>query len=141
MPMRTTTILFFVLTACSTPPAINLSENQRDLKPCGDKPNCVSSTDQREEFNIPVLKCQGHTDFQNLTKIISSAAWKVQASSETYIHARYKSALFGFVDDVEVSCHSEKLWFRSESRTGYSDLGVNRKRIEKIIEKHLANSN
>ena len=51
-----------------------------------------------------------------------------------YIHAIFKSALFRFVDDVELSFDDQRkvIDVRSASRTGYSDLGVNRKRVEEI---------
>ena len=59
---------------------------------------------------------------------------KVIRLEDDYMHLECSSKLFRFVDDVE-------FWFddankvihcRSASRKGYSDLGVNRKRLEKI---------
>ena len=40
----------------------------------------------------------------------------------------------GFVDDVEFYCDGTAIQVRSASRLGYSDLGVNRKRVEAIRE-------
>ncbi len=37
-----------------------------------------------------------------------------------------------FVDDVELYCDGKVIRVRSSSRLGYSDLGVNRKRVEAI---------
>jgi uncharacterized protein (DUF1499 family) len=53
---------------------------------------------------------------------------------EDYIHAEFVSSFFKFVDDVEFYFDpAQKLiQVRSASRTGYSDLGVNRRRIEAI---------
>jgi uncharacterized protein (DUF1499 family) len=53
---------------------------------------------------------------------------------EDYIHAEFVSSVFRFVDDVEFSFDKTKklIQVRSASRTGYSDLGVNRRRIEEI---------
>ncbi|MBN2243722.1 MAG: DUF1499 domain-containing protein [Acidobacteria bacterium] len=50
----------------------------------------------------------------------------------------YTSRLFRFVDDVEFYLDDERkvIDFRSASRTGYSDLGVNRKRMETIRKKY-----
>jgi len=44
------------------------------------------------------------------------------------------SSIFRFVDDVEFYFDNAKklIQVRSASRTGYSDLGVNRRRIEEI---------
>jgi len=54
--------------------------------------------------------------------------------TDNYLYAEFKSAGMGFVDDVEFSIDAEKkvIHVRSASRVGYSDLGVNRKRIEAI---------
>ena len=54
--------------------------------------------------------------------------------SETYLHAEASSALFGFVDDLELFSDSEKgqIQARSESRLGDSDLGVNAARLAEL---------
>ena len=51
-----------------------------------------------------------------------------------YLYAEYTSALLGFVDDVEFyfAPRDNIIHVRSASRLGYSDFGVNRKRIEGI---------
>ncbi|MCP9774880.1 DUF1499 domain-containing protein [Cyanobium sp. WAJ14-Wanaka] len=51
-----------------------------------------------------------------------------------YLHATATSALFGFVDDLELFADTDngQLQARSVSRLGDSDLGVNSKRLEKI---------
>jgi len=51
-----------------------------------------------------------------------------------YLHATETSALLRFVDDVEFEIDAEAgvIHFRSASRLGYSDLGVNRRRMEEI---------
>jgi uncharacterized protein (DUF1499 family) len=50
-----------------------------------------------------------------------------------YIHAEVRSAVFGFIDDIEflIDGHS-RLQFRSAARTGSWDLGVNRRRMVRI---------
>ena len=59
---------------------------------------------------------------------------RIVAAEERYIHAEFTSALFRFVDDVEFLLDSETktIHVRSASRVGYSDLGVNRRRVEEI---------
>jgi uncharacterized protein (DUF1499 family) len=51
-----------------------------------------------------------------------------------YVHAEFRSRLFRFVDDVElvVDPVARVLHFRSASRVGHSDLGVNRRRMEEL---------
>ena len=53
---------------------------------------------------------------------------------ETYLHVEFTSRIFRFVDDVEFVFEDETktIHFRSASRTGYSDFGVNRNRMEEI---------
>lgn len=53
-----------------------------------------------------------------------------------YLHATFTSLVFRFVDDVEFYVDSEArlLHYRSASRVGHSDFGVNRKRMQKLIQ-------
>jgi uncharacterized protein (DUF1499 family) len=57
---------------------------------------------------------------------------------ENSVHAESVSALFRFVDDVEFffDDHQKVIHVKSASRTGYYDLGVNRRRIE-IVRKRF----
>ena len=51
-----------------------------------------------------------------------------------YVHAEFRSRVFRFVDDVEflLDDATGQIYFRSASRVGRSDLGVNRRRMEAI---------
>lgn len=55
-------------------------------------------------------------------------------TSDGYVHATASSALFGFVDDLELYADTQAgvLQARSISRLGESDLGVNGKRLEAL---------
>ena len=58
---------------------------------------------------------------------------KIVSKRGKFIHVEFKSKIFGFVDDVEFYFDKEGvISFRSASRLGYSDLGVNRERMERI---------
>ena len=52
-----------------------------------------------------------------------------------YLHAEFTISIFGFVDDVEFHLRPGEgiIALRSASRLGYSDLGVNRRRIAKLM--------
>ena len=54
--------------------------------------------------------------------------------ADGYLHATVSSALFGFVDDVELYADTAHglLQARSVSRLGDSDLGVNGRRLEAL---------
>ena len=59
---------------------------------------------------------------------------RIVQEEETYLHVEFASRIFRFVDDVEFVFEdgAKTIHFRSASRTGYSDFGVNRNRMEEI---------
>lgn len=59
---------------------------------------------------------------------------------ERYIHAVAKSNLLKFKDDIEFYFNDAKqqIEFRSQSRVGYSDNGVNRKRYEEMKNRYMS---
>ena len=50
------------------------------------------------------------------------------------------SGLFRFIDDIELRFDdaTQRIEVRSGSRVGYSDMGVNRKRIDALRSAYLA---
>jgi len=56
---------------------------------------------------------------------------------DCYIHATFTSLIFRFVDDVEfvIDDSAKQIQFRSASRVGRNDFGVNRRRIEQLRDK------
>ena len=56
------------------------------------------------------------------------------SATPTYLHFECRSAIFRFVDDLEFLLDAERnvIHCRSASRLGYSDLSVNRQRVEQI---------
>nr|WP_087069415.1 DUF1499 domain-containing protein [Cyanobium sp. NIES-981] len=58
----------------------------------------------------------------------------LEVQSPGYVHATASSALFGFVDDVELYADAGRgvLQARSVSRLGESDLGVNARRLDTL---------
>jgi uncharacterized protein (DUF1499 family) len=59
---------------------------------------------------------------------------KIVADTEAYLHAECRSAVFGFVDDLELHLRGDEgqVAVRSAARLGYSDFGVNRGRVERL---------
>jgi len=57
--------------------------------------------------------------------------------TDHYVHAKFTSRFFRFMDDVEFSIDDDLriIHFRSSSLVGYYDFGVNRRRIERIRAK------
>ncbi len=106
------------------------------LQPCPASPNCVLSQDPDDKHQIAPLTFKGNRDtavplLRDCVKTMAGAT--LVAEEEGYLRFEFKTRVFRFVDDVEFLFQEGNLiHVRSASRTGYSDLGVNRKRIEKI---------
>jgi uncharacterized protein (DUF1499 family) len=125
----------------NTAPKLGVQNGQ--LKPLGSRPNSVSSqTDQESKLVAPIsFEVDAKEKMAKIKSVIESMPGaKVKQSSDEYLYAVFTSALMRFKDDVEVYIDPEakQVHFRSASRVGYSDLGVNRKRYEEFA-KRLAN--
>lgn len=109
----------------------------RTLSPCPSSPNCVSTqaTDQGHAI-APIRYRKARAEAKEALKqaIRSMPRVTLVEEDESYLHYEFTSLLFRFVDDVEFVFDdaTKTLHFRSASRTGYGDLGVNRKRMEEI---------
>ena len=107
------------------------------LAPCPKSPNCVSTQVSDKKHIIKPLKYSStlkEAKLKILDIIESLKRTKIINETEDYIHAEFRTRTFKFVDDVEFYFDdTEKIiHFRSASRVGWSDMGVNRKRMEKI---------
>jgi len=107
------------------------------FRPCPDSPNCVSSLAENKKQFIAPIPYSGENAVvqQELLEILYSfKRVRIAKLDDTYIHAEFKSFVFRFVDDVEFYLDDVQkvIQIKSASRTGYSDLGVNRRRLEKI---------
>ena len=128
-----------LLTGCSgTMPKLGIDDSK--LMPCPKTPNCVSSQAHDEKHYIEPINYSGarQAAHDRLLQIIrSEKRTEILTDQEDYIRVEFTSALFRFVDDVEFyfpkeSAGDKVIHVRSASRIGNSDLGANRKRIERI---------
>ena len=111
--------------------------NPRTLGPCPASPNCVSTQAQDEGHAIaPFRYRKSRAEAKEVLKetIRSLPRTQLIEEDEAYLHYEATSLLLRFVDDVEFLFDDEAktIHFRSASRTGYGDLGVNRKRMEQV---------
>ncbi|MCB0407684.1 MAG: DUF1499 domain-containing protein [Bdellovibrionales bacterium] len=107
------------------------------IKECPSSPNCVSTmTKQSQKKMNPISYSQSCASVNekiiNLLNQFPRA--KLIQRTETYLHYTFKSQIFGFVDDVEffIDDIQHLVHFRSASRTGYSDFGANKKRMNQL---------
>jgi len=93
-------------------------------------PNTVSSEiDVQPEKKVAPLN--GSLD--QIKSAIVATGGTITSETDSYLSATYMSKIFKFVDDVEIRHEKEDIWhIRSASRVGYSDRGINRKRVEAI---------
>lgn len=112
-------------------------ETAKRLRPCPTSPNCVSThaTDQGHAiapFRYRKSRAEAKEALKNIVQTLPRT--KLVEEDESYLHYEFTSLLLRFVDDVEFLFDDETktIHFRSASRTGYGDLGVNRKRMEEI---------
>jgi uncharacterized protein (DUF1499 family) len=130
-------LLGILLAACSGKPPPNLGARDGQLSPCPNKPNCVSSQSSDPEHYVPPLTFDvpADTTRQALLVVLPQMEGAQVVTQESfYIRAEFTSRRMRFVDDVEflIDPLSNVVHVRSASRLGYSDLGVNRKRVEDI---------
>ncbi len=129
-------MMVVVVAGCSGKPR-HLSEPGQPLLPCPDSPNCVSteSTDRRHQMLVvPFNDSPADAQLRVRKALEGVPRTKIVSESTGYLRAETRSALFRFVDDVEIIIDStaQVFRFRSASRLGRGDLGVNRARMTAV---------
>lgn len=107
------------------------------IKSCGSKPNCVSSTAPEGSHFIEPLTAGGDSAaaLERVRTVMKALPrTKLVGEEAGYLHYEVTSRIMRYVDDVEFGVNQESgvIDVRSASRVGYSDMGVNRKRVEHI---------
>ena len=137
-------LMAILLCSCSgARPTEQLGLGNNRLHPCPDSPNCVSTSETDPDQQVLPFKLQ----------IEAPAAWvsivdtvkslprtRIVSVTDNYLHAECRSAVFGFVDDLELHLRPEQhhVGIRSAARTGYYDFGVNLKRVEELRSELVA---
>jgi len=99
------------------------------LAPCSSKPNCVSSEDGTPgKKQVAPLSCS----WDDLKSAITGQGGVITKDADGYLSAEFTSSIYKFVDDFEARLDGDKIQIRSASRVGYSDRGVNAKRVEAL---------
>lgn len=116
---------------------MNLRIQDGKLSPCPNSPNCVSTQAGDSRHRIQAFPFSGTVTKakEKLLQVIESfPRTQIVFNEGNYLHIIFTSSIFRFKDDVEFYFDEghQRVEFRSASRVGYSDLGANRKRMEKI---------
>ncbi len=120
----------------TTPPASRLA-------PCPRTPNCVSTQappGPQHLDPIPYTGSPGAARARLLEILRNYPRTRIVQEDPDFLKAECRSAFFHFVDDVEFLFDdtARRIEFRSASRLGRKDFGVNRKRMEEIRAAFLA---
>ena len=127
--MKNLFILFLLLCGLVSPSYAIASHIE--LQPCIEVSHCV-----REELNVERID----SPYEKVKSIVENfPRTEIVELDGDYLHAEVTSRIMKYVDDLEISYLPENnnLVFRSESRVGDGDFGVNRKRVDLIINKLL----
>ncbi len=123
------------LFSCSGTRPANMGIKDGRLAPCPSTPNCVSSdaTDSAHAIAAFQLVAPPADGWRALRAALESLPrTKIITVTEDYLHAECSSAVFGFIDDLELHLRPAQntIAVRSAARLGHGDFGVNRKRVE-----------
>lgn len=123
--------------------AVEKPVSGRLVERCPPTPNCVSSRDREEARYVRSLSFEGPSDeaWQDLkTALLEEPRTAIIDQSSRTLRLEATSLVFGFVDDLEFELMPEEhaIDVRSASRAGYWDMGVNRRRVERIRERFNA---
>ena len=107
------------------------------LAPCPASPNCVSSEAQDADHQVaPLSFTVPAVDAWRILKeqVAKLPRTVIVSEKPGYLHAQCKSAILGFVDDLEFYLRPAQgvIAVRFAARTGYFDFGVNRQRVEEL---------
>lgn len=120
-----------------TPPNLGITNGQ--LAPCPTSPNCVTTQTGLPPQLMPALRyVDSPAEAQARLKalVLAQSRTTLITEREGYLHFEFRSAAIGFIDDVEFQFDADgtTIHFRSASRLGRGDGGVNRNRLQMITE-------
>ncbi len=133
-------LLAFLAWTAVRPRQLGVREGK--LASCPDSPNCVNTQSDNPRHAMRALPWAGDlaSAQKDLLHVLTARPeMKIVTQQPGYIHVEVTSRWFRFVDDVEFyfDADSHELHMRSASRVGWSDLGVNRKRLQSLGQAFL----
>ncbi|WP_316896917.1 DUF1499 domain-containing protein [Pseudodesulfovibrio indicus] len=106
------------------------------LADCPDRDNCVASEASVPGKRVPPIPATGTEGevMDRLAEAVQRLGGEVAERRGGYLRAVFTSRLWRFRDDLECLYRPGKgvIEVRSAARVGYSDLGVNRRRVEDL---------
>ena len=124
--VSTLLVPLFMLFHFVGPIPVDLGTHGGELSPCVSSAHC-----SRQNWSTANLQ----SDLETIIAAVRETPRTIIVEErDGYIHAEASSALFGFVDDLELLAKQDTsvIQARSISRLGESDLGVNMERLDKL---------
>ncbi len=123
-------------------PALGVTNGK--FQPISKKPNNVSTQTDNETKKVSTLpfKDSPETTMAAIKKAVESyGGGTIRHETSDYLYVIFTTNLMKYHDDAEfwLDTENKEVHFRSASRAGYSDMGLNRKRYEALVELYNAN--
>ena len=138
-----TVVSLLIASACTGTIGTVVAPGQ-PLAPCPSSPNCVSSeaapSDSQHAMRpVPFTEAPEAAQARARAALTAEPRTVITLEQAGYLRAGATSLIFRFVDDVEVmvDAGARLFRFRSASRIGKGDLGVNRARMTRVSERLL----
>ena len=124
----------------------NLGLKDGRLADCPASPNCVNTqaTDAEHAIASIPLATSGEDARSRMRAVIETLPrTRIVTDEVDYLYVEFRTGVMMFADDVEFFFDEADgvIHFRSASRLGYSDMGLNRRRMEAIRTAFLAGEN
>lgn len=125
------------LSGCGGKHLIVADDGSKTLAGCSPLPNCVSSTtwvlyNRTSAFSLSVPREKAWPIIRDVVARMPRTA--IVESDDVYIHAKWTSRVFGFVDNLELLLQPDQgtISVRSSSTIALFDFGVNRWRVHSL---------
>lgn len=120
-------------------PKIDLGLENGQLKEIPLNPNCVSTQTSQEEKLIEPLQLKDSLEKSKTAMKMALESYggiEIVEEKDNYIYAVATTGGMKFHDDIEIYFDQVNgvIQYRSASRAGKSDMGLNRERYEDIVE-------
>ncbi|WP_461204844.1 DUF1499 domain-containing protein [Clostridium sp. DL1XJH146] len=120
----------------------NLGVNDGKLAPLPNKPNAVSSQTDKKEFYVEPFPFKESLEVSKeaIIKAVNNFGdGEIVVNDTGYIRVMFTTPKMKYHDDVEFYFDDEAkvIHFRSASRVGYSDMGLNKERYDKLYDYYI----
>ena len=127
-------VAFMIYKNNTTPSYLGLHESK--LAPMPSTPNAVSSQTDDNEKHVAPLPFETIEDAKKKIKRVLAqlSGNTVQTEHDNYLHVVFTTNTMRYKDDVELYFDQENklIHYRSQSRVGYSDKGLNLARYDRF---------